>query len=113
MTFWVYILKCSDGSYYVGHTDDLDNRIAEHQQGAIPGYTHDRRPIELLFSAEFPSRDEAFQRERQIKSWSRKKKEALISGDWANLKKAAKKRFPQKRNDPSISLPSGGTRDER
>ena len=76
MRFYLYILRCSDGSYYTGHTDDLESRVAAHQVGLISGYTRDRRPVEIVFSAEFASRIEALERERQIKGWSRKKKEA-------------------------------------
>ena len=88
--FFLYILRCSDGTYYVGHTENLEMRIAAHQQGEIPGYTIGRRPIKLLFAQDFPSRQEAFERERQVKGWSRKKKEALIQGDWDALRQAAK-----------------------
>jgi len=60
MTFWVYILRCADCSYYTGHTDNLERRVAEHSSGAIPGcYTFKRRPVELVFSSTFPTRDEA------------------------------------------------------
>ncbi|MEO8724376.1 MAG: GIY-YIG nuclease family protein, partial [Sphingobium sp.] len=89
MSFWVYILRCSDGTYYTGHTDDLERRIAQHQSGALPGYTHERRPVELMFSETFTERIDALERERQIKDWSRKKKEALIAGDWGELRKLA------------------------
>ena len=82
MSFYVYILRCVDGSYYVGHTDDLDKRLAAHQRGEIRGYTHSRRPIQLVFYEDSPSREDAFLRERQLKGWSRRKKEALIEGDW-------------------------------
>ncbi|MBI4492170.1 MAG: GIY-YIG nuclease family protein [Chloroflexi bacterium] len=85
MSFHVYILRCADGSYYVGHTDNLEQRLAAHQSGAIPGYTSSRLPVALVWADEFPSRDDAFQRERQVKGWSRAKKEALIDGDWARL----------------------------
>ena len=85
MAFWVYILRCADNSYYTGHTENLEKRIAEHQAGEIEGYTHTRRPVKLVFSEEFPSREEALGRERQIKGWNRKKKEALMRGDWAEV----------------------------
>ena len=80
--FWTYILRCADGSYYTGHTEDLENRIAEHQHGRFPGYTHDRRPVELVWSQDFGTRIEALEAERKIKGWSRAKKEALIAGNW-------------------------------
>ncbi len=89
MAFWTYILRCSDGSYYTGHTDDLERRVAQHQSGAIPGYTRDRRPVTLAWSQDFPSRIEALEAEMRIKPWSRAKKEALIAKDWQRLKIAA------------------------
>jgi len=90
LSFWVYMLKCSDGSYYTGHTDNLETRIAEHQSGEYRSYTSTRLPIALSFSQEFPTRLEALVCERQIKGWSRKKKEALIRGDWAEISRLAK-----------------------
>ena len=82
MTFWVYILRCYDGSYYTGHTDNLEKRVAEHASGALPGcYTFKRRPVELVFTRTFPTRYEALASERQIKGWSRKKKEAMMRDD--------------------------------
>jgi len=89
MTFWAYMLRCADGSYYVGHTDDLDARFGAHQSGLIEGYTQDRRPVSLAWSQDFPDRDQAFAAERQIKGWSRAKKEALIRGDWAAIRRLA------------------------
>lgn len=85
MSFFVYILRCADGSYYVGHTDNLEIRVAEHQRGEIEGYTRRRRPVRLSFSQDFPSREEALSLERQLKGWSRAKKEALIKGNWKRL----------------------------
>ena len=90
MSFFVYILECSDGSYYVGHTDSLEQRIAGHQQGAIPGYTKRRLPVKLLFSQPLSTRYEALSAERQIKGWTRKKKEALIKADWVSLQELSK-----------------------
>jgi len=78
MSFWVYILRCADGSYYTGHIDNLEVRLAKHQAGEIVGYTQKRLPVELMFSEEFLTRNDTFARERQLKGWSRKKKEALI-----------------------------------
>lgn len=92
MGFWVYRLRCSDDSYYVGHTDDLERRIGEHETGLVGGYTATRRPLALAFAQELPSRDEALARERQLKGWSRAKKEALIAGDWARLSTLARGR---------------------
>lgn len=84
MSFWVYILKCSDGSYYTGHSDNLEQRINQHHIGLFPAcYTFKRRPLSLVFSEEFVTREEALASEQQIKGWSRKKKEAMMRGDWA------------------------------
>ncbi len=98
MIFWVYIVICADGSYYTGHTDNLENRVAEHKSGALPGcYTFKRRPIELVFSKSFPTRDEALTAERQIKGWSRKKKEAMMRGDWVEVSRLACSSFDRLR----------------
>ncbi len=90
MAFWVYMLQCADGSYYAGHTDDLERRVGEHQSGAIVGYTHKRRPVTLVFQQDFSNRYEALSAERQIKRWTRAKKEALIAGNWNELSLLAK-----------------------
>lgn len=92
MSFHVYILRCADGSYYTGHTEDLERRVAEHQAGTIPGYTHDRRPVELMWSQEVATLAEALERELQVKDWSRKKKEALFRADWEVNAAAARSR---------------------
>lgn len=98
MPYYVYILKCSDGFYYTGSTSDLEKHIAEHQEGLIEdSYTHSRRPVELVWSAEFATHDEAFRCERQIKDWSRAKKEALIRGDWDGIHEIVKQ--DRKRQD--------------
>ncbi|MFM5914936.1 MAG: GIY-YIG nuclease family protein [Chakrabartia godavariana] len=85
MAFWVYILRCSDGRYYTGQTDDLDRRIAEHQSGGFSDFTSRRRPVSLMWQENFQTRDEALAAEARIKPWSRAKKEALIAGDWAGV----------------------------
>ena len=94
MAFYTYILKCADRSYYTGHTDDLEMRIAQHQDGTFPGYTHERRPVELLWCEDFPSREEALASELTIKGWSRAKKEALIRRDWDAVQRLAARRGP-------------------
>ena len=94
MAYWVYILRCADDSYYTGHTDDLERRIAQHNAGDIPGYTHSRRPVSLIYCEGVPTRLEALESERRIKGWSRAKKEALAAGDWAKLDRLAKSRSP-------------------
>ncbi len=93
MSFWVYILRCADGSYYTGHTDDLEMRIAQHVEGAIPScHTHSRRPVQCIFAQDHVSREEALTAERQIKGWSRKKKEAMMRGDWAEVSRLGRSR---------------------
>ena len=82
---FVYILKCSDNSYYVGSAIDLELRLQQHQTGFFKGYTETRRPVELLWWTELPTDDEAFICERQLKGWTRAKKEALICGDWDGI----------------------------
>ena len=82
MAFYAYLLRCNDGTYYAGHTDDLDQRMAHHQSGALGGYTARRRPVTLVWHETFQTRDDAFAVERKLKGWSRAKKEALIAGDW-------------------------------
>ena len=79
---WTDMLHCAGGTFYVGHTDDLDARIGAHQSGLIKGYTSSRLPVKLVWCDEFPSRYEALSAERQIKGWGRAKKSALIRGDW-------------------------------
>ena len=100
MTFWIYLLHCGDGSYYTGHTDNLEQRLVQHEAGTFGGYTAERKPLELVYSQELPSREEALAAEMQIKRWSRRKKEALIRGDWKGVRDAARKNF--KASDPSL-----------
>ncbi len=85
MTFAAYLLRCADGSFYTGHTDNLERRIAQHQSGDVPGYTRERRPVVLVWSERFGSREEALAAEMRIKGWSRAKKQALIAGDWDTI----------------------------
>ena len=87
---YVYILKCRDGSYYTGVTNDLDRRVHEHIHGVDRTcYTYTRRPVELMFYEEFSDPNQAIAAEKQIKGWSRKKKEALIQRNWKRLKELA------------------------
>ncbi|RZJ82339.1 MAG: GIY-YIG nuclease family protein [Flavobacterium sp.] len=85
--YTVYILKCSDGSYYTGVTNDIDRRFYEHQNGINNNcYTFKRRPLNLVFAEHFADINQAIEFEKQIKGWSRKKKEAIISDNWEQLK---------------------------
>jgi putative endonuclease len=91
---YVYILKCSDGSYYTGVTSNLESRMFKHNSGFYPeSYTSSRRPLELVFYCEFTDINLAIDKEKQIKRWSRAKKEALINGDFEALVNLAKKKF--------------------
>ena len=94
MAFWVYMLQCADQSYYVGHTNDLEQRILQHQTGELDAYTATRRPVRVVYTQEFPSREEALAAELQIKGWSRKKKQALVHGDWLEISRLARRRRP-------------------
>ena len=89
--FCVYLLRCGDGSFYAGHTDDLSARLIQHQM-AISGYTATRKPLELVWQAEFETREGALAFERRIKGWSRAKKEALVTGDWERIQWLAQSR---------------------
>ena len=84
---FTYILKCSDGSYYTGVTNDVHWRFWEHQEGMIQGYTHSRRPVELVWSSDDVDIVSAIAAEKQIKGWRRAKKEALILGDGEALER--------------------------
>ena len=100
MGAFVYMLRCSDHSYYVGSAtgDGLTKRIAEHKTGAYPGYTWSRRPIQLVWSEHFSRIADAIAVERKIKGWSRAKKEALIHGDWASVQSLSRRRAGRQRH---------------
>ncbi len=101
MGAFVYMLKCSDDSYYIGSAtgDDLWKRVAEHETGAYRGYTYTRRPVHLAWSEHFDRIADAIAVERKIKGWSRAKKEALIRGDWGKIRLLAKRRGGKKNRD--------------
>ena len=85
MKGYMYILKCADDSYYTGSTNNLENRIMQHQNGEGANHTKKRLPVSLVYYEEFDRIDDAFYREKQIQGWSRKKKEALINGEYGKL----------------------------
>ena len=85
MPFYVYILRCGDGTYYTGHTDNLDSRMAQHSDGVGSAYTSKRRPLELRWATDCQTREQAFELEKQVQGWSRAKKEALMRGDFDAL----------------------------
>lgn len=83
---WIYILRCSDGSYYTGISRrNVDERVSEHAQGLVDSYTARRLPVELIFSEHYERVDEAVAAERRVKGWSRAKKEAYMRGDFERL----------------------------
>ncbi len=91
---YVYILKCSDNSYYTGVTSNLESRMFKHNSGFYPDcYTFRRRPLKLVFYCEFTDINLAIEKEKQIKKWSRAKKEAVINGCFDDLVNLSKKRF--------------------
>ena len=94
---WMYILKCADGSYYVGSTKNLDLRIAQHQSGKGSRYTSGRLPVELVYAEEYDRVVDAYAREKQVQNWSRAKREALINGTQEILPPLAKKKFEKKK----------------
>ena len=106
MAFWCYILRCADGKYYTGHTDDLERRIAEHMHGGYCDFTSRRLPVELIWAADFPTREEALSSELRVKKWSRAKKEALAAGDWKRLSHFA--RPPRERVSTSLDTNGDG-----
>jgi putative endonuclease len=81
----MYILECSDGSYYTGSTIDLEIRIKQYQNGQGANHTKKRLPVKLVYYEEYQRIDQAFNREKQVQGWGRKKKEALINGDLKEL----------------------------
>ncbi|MCK6612586.1 GIY-YIG nuclease family protein [bacterium] len=85
MNGWMYILECADGSYYTGSTNNLELRLAQHQEGEGANHTKKRLPVKLVYFEEFQRIDEAFYREKQVQGWSRRKKEALINSQTEKL----------------------------
>ncbi len=91
---WLYIVRCSDGSFYTGTTRaSVETRIGQHNAGVFPeSYTFRRRPVTLAFAEHFPSITDAISMERQIKGWSRRKKQAIIDGNWEALPELARRK---------------------
>ena len=77
----MYILLCSDGTYYIGSTTDIEMRLAQHQSGQGANHTKKHLPVKLIYYEEYQRIDEAYYREKQVQGWGRKKKEALINGN--------------------------------
>jgi putative endonuclease len=114
MPAYVYMLRCSDGSYYIGSTraDWLDKRLGERQSGVFPGYTSSRRPVTLVWSQQFDRIIDAVLTERRLKGWSRAKKEALIRHDWEAVQALARRRAGKSRNPRPSRLASLAPQDE-
>ena len=101
-SYWVYILRCADESYYVGVTSRVDERVAEHNAGGNPfAYTYIRRPVKLVYEQSFANVDDAIAAEKRIKGWSRAKKDALICGDWNAIRRLAAGRGASSHARPS------------
>ena len=93
-SYFTYILLCSDDSFYIGVTSDLERRMLEHSSGYNKsGYTYSRRPVKLLHFEEFQNPKDAIAREKQIKKWSRAKKQALANSDYESIINLSKKVF--------------------
>jgi putative endonuclease len=91
---YVYMLRCADGSFYIGSAtgEDTSKRVDEHNAGIHQGYTYSRRPVILVWSEYFDRITDGIAAERQLKGWSRAKKEALIRSDWSSVSKFARRR---------------------
>lgn len=103
MDFFLYILECADGSLYIGHTDDLDRRMEQHDQGNGSSYTATRRPVKLIHTEAFETRYEALTMERKLKGWSRAKKLAYVAGDWGKVSALAKGKHRHQREGLGVS----------
>ena len=107
---WTYIVECSDGSYYVGSTWDLDRRVAEHNEGLGAAYTRRRRPVRLVWAAEFQQIRDAYRFEEQVQNWSRAKRIALIEGRFEALSTLASRSWSARRERGSLPPEQGGMR---
>ncbi len=97
-SYYIYILRCADSSYYIGVTSHLEARLWGHEQGLVPGYTEQRRPVQLVYAEATNDVGGAIDREKQLKRWSRRKKEALIQNNEQELVRLAKHRFKRRYN---------------
>jgi predicted GIY-YIG superfamily endonuclease len=97
MTFHVYMLHCAGGNFYVGQTDNLERRFSEHESGLIPGYTQNRRPVKLVWTDSFQTRDDAKVVEKKLKGWTKAKKLALIRGNWDGISLLARNRVEKEK----------------
>jgi putative endonuclease len=90
--YYVYILRCSDDSFYVGSTEHLQARVHAHNSGRGATYTFKRRPVRLMYAEAFETKTQAIKRERQLKRWSAAKKQSLLDGDIETLRRLSKRR---------------------
>ena len=97
---WMYILRCADDSYYVGSTRNLDGRLWQHRNGKGADYTRHRLPVTLVYACECENVGQAFWLEKRVQGWSRRKREALIRGDFEALPGLAKKDFGKRSRRP-------------
>jgi putative endonuclease len=105
---WLYVLRCADGSYYVGTTrSSLEIRVAQHNSGTFRGYTASRRPVELVWSDWFDRITDAIENERKLKKWSRAKKEALMCGDLESLPQLSRRKTTHPSSRPPLAGSSG------
>ena len=87
-TYWVYMLQCFDGTYYVGVTNDVERRFYEHCEGIVEGcYTHTRRPLKLVYAGEFELIADAIDFEKKLKGWTHRKKRVFAQKNFADLKR--------------------------
>jgi putative endonuclease len=107
--YFVYMVRCSDRSFYVGITNNPDYRLAQHNLGIdSKSYTFSRRPVELVHSSEFRQVDDAIRWEKQLKGWSRAKKQALARDDWAAIHELSRRR-----SRPSTAPLRGSAQDDK
>ena len=111
MKGYMYILLCSNGRYYTGSTNNIEMRLAQHQNGEGSNFTKKHLPVKLVYLEEFQKIDDAFCREKQVQGWSRKKKEALIRGEYDKLPKLSKSKSLRQAQGPpgtlSLSVEAG------
>ena len=104
--YYIYMVMCTDGTFYVGVTNNLERRIGEHNFGLDPHcYTFSRRPVVLVYSEDFHDIVEAIAVEKKLKKWSHVKKSALARGDWATISRLAKTRDYWRPSNRSLNAP--------
>jgi putative endonuclease len=105
-TYWVYMLLCADGSFYVGVTNNVELRVGQHEFGLDPRcYTFERRPVTLVYASDFHDVNEAISWEKQLKRWSHAKKAALAENDWPRVSELARNYSARSPGHGSTSLP--------